>query len=404
MLVVIAVLMFVVSRLYYIENIMQYYDDELIFIDEFIKDGKVTNMQEHRIEPSEKGLHIYETTIESKMKNTIDGDALLVIPRLRGSWHKIYFNDQLIGIIGAENDRRVHIWNAVYKFIVPGNFIETTNTLRFETYSEYKLGYANMPIFIGNVRLANRLYDSIESFYGDFYLIVIGMLVALAVMELFLFILSGAFNRSFALFPIAIIFISIYLVDYTVVSHQWISALWFKKIIVFSFHMSAYTVTIAFAKIYKRKWMMRYVSILILGSILGVIFSPSLLAFSNFYNTYNLVIVTLIMSWIGMALISYRKSKSPQDYMIFITAILLLIPTIHDSVTLAFKEGNQMRMAVYGIIFYGLGMLVIALVDYIEHQKVLHTEAKLLDMESKRLKQALIIDELTGLYNHKHFY
>ncbi len=402
--VVFAVLIFMISSLYYIKAVILNSENELVIIDQFSLDGKLTDMKERKIESGTEGVYHYETRLDASLTDKIDNDALLVIPRLRGSWHKVYFNNQLIGMIGTEGDIRIHLWNAVYKFVIPNNLIREENILRFETYSEYKIGYSDMPMFIGNTSLAHRLYDRLESYYEDFYLVVIGMLVALALMEIFLFTLTHSFDRRYMFFPISILLISVYLLEYTVIGHASMSALMFKKITVLSFHLSAFVVSFAFAKIYNFNWVKGYAAVMLTGSILGAVLSPTLLVYSTFYNIYNLFIITLISTWIYMAFKSYQVTHRIQDYMIFISAIFLVIPTIYDSISLIVFEGRLMRVAVYGIIFYGLAMLMIAMVNYIENQKDIYSEAKLLELERSHLKRALVTDELTGLHNHRHLY
>jgi len=100
----------------------------------------------------------------------------------------------------------------------------------------------------------------------------------------------------------------------------------------------------------------------------------------------------------------YRISKKSQEFMIVVSGMFLIIPAIYDSLMLQFFEDQHLRLSIYGILFYSIAMLLIAIVDYIESQKNLFTESKILENEKQRLNRVLITDELTGLSNHRHFH
>ena len=90
--------------------------------------------------------------------------------------------------------------------------------------------------------------------------------------------------------------------------------------------------------------------------------------------------------------------------MIVVSGFFLIIPSIYDTFMLFFFDGKHLRLSIYGILFYSIAMLLIAIVDYIESQKNLFTESKMLELEKTRLNRVLITDELTGLSNHRHFH
>lgn len=379
-------------------------DENLIILDSFDFNGQETDFREKKLKAGTEGLYVFQAEVKGDLKAVINKDATLVIPRIRGSWHRIYFNNQLVGIIGAEGDTRIHLWNSVYKFVIPNNIIEDSNTVRFETYSEYKLGHGSMPIFIGDSTLASKLYDKLDSLYENFYLVVIGMLFALALMEILLFSLTKTFDRSYMFFPISILLMCIYLLDYTVLSHGWFSALVYKKILIFAMHMSSIIMAFAVSRIYYSKNIKRFASLVLLGSIIGVVFIQDMITFSQFYNYYNLLLLTLIATWIYVAVKSYMISRMAQDYMIVIAGLFLILPSIYDTFALLIYDGQYSRVAVFGIIFYSIAMLLIGIVNYIDYQKNIYSESKLLEIERTRLKKALVTDELTGLHNHRHFY
>lgn len=385
-------------------NTVDDHSNELIFLEYFYLDGEYTALHEQKISAGEEGIFEYYTYIDKKDIENIDGDALLVIPRLRGSWHKIYFNSELIGVIGAEGETRHHSWNAVNKFLIPENKFKTQNILSFETYSSYKIGYGDFPLFIGDAFIGNKIFNALTMMYSNFYLVIIGMLFALAVMEMLLFFLTKTFERKYMFFPISIILIGIYLLDYTVISHAWFSELVFKKVMIFSLYMSPVVMSFALVRIYSSQ-VIKYLSYFVLVvSSMVIIFSKTMVELSFLYNRLNFILLLLIGSWIVVAFRHYQLSKRSQDYMIAFAGLLLLIPSMLDTIFLMFYDGRYTRISVYGFVYYAIAMLLIAIVNYIENQKNVYSEGRIFEMESERLKKALVTDELTGLYNHRQFY
>jgi len=404
LLIVFIIAFWMISFYTRIEITMENNKDQLIFLEQFVINNEMTDMKVRKIEDGQEGMHTYESHIGEELMNCCDSDALLVVPRLRGAWHRIYLNDQLIGIIGIEGNDRFHLWNAVYKFVIPKQLINEENVLRFETYSRYKLGYAYMPMFIGDQKIAGDIYNRLEWLHSKFYLVAIGILVAISIMELIIFLLTDNYNKRYLLFPISIILVGIYLLDYVVIEHTLISALTFKKMVIFALHSSTVLVTFALASLYNYKWVKKYAILVILGSLFGSVLTQNMIDFSKFYHFYNFLILSLIVTWIYMSFKYYMISKKAQEFMIVVSGILLIIPSIYDSLMLQFFDDQHLRLSIYGILFYSIAMLLIAIVDYIESQKNLFTESKLLENEKIRLNRVLITDELTGLSNHRHFH
>ncbi|WP_240842916.1 HD domain-containing phosphohydrolase [Acidaminobacter sp. JC074] len=378
--------------------------EDLVFLDQFIYKNEMTDMKVRKIDKGDEGLHTYETFIGDELIKNYQSDALLVVPRLRGSWHRIYFNDHLIGIIGIEGNDRFHLWNSVHKFTISKDLFETENVFRFETYSDYKIGYAYMPMIFGQQGITGELFNRLEWLHSKFYLVAIGILMAISIMELILFLLTENYSKRYLLFPISIVLVSVYLLDYVVIEHAFLSALNFKKMAILALHTSTVLVTIALATLYNYKHIKKYAYAVIAGSIIGMLFTGDMIAFSKFYQGYNFLILSLIVSWIYMAFKYYRISKKPQEYMIVVSGFLLIVPSVYDTFMLFFFDGKHLRLSIYGILFYSIAMLLIAIVDYIESQKNLFTESKMLELEKTRLNRVLVTDELTGLSNHRHFH
>jgi len=169
-------------------------------------------------------------------------------------------------------------------------------------------------------------------------------------------------------------------------------------------HFSSVIMGFAVSRIYYSTNIKRFTLVVMIGSMAGIILSPDMISFSIFYNYYNLVLLILISTWIIVAFKSYFEDRRAQDYMVVISGLFLILPSIYDTFSLILYDGQYNRVSIYGIIFYSIAMLLIGIVNYIDYQKNIFSESKLLEIERSRLKRALITDELTGLNNHRYFY
>jgi diguanylate cyclase (GGDEF)-like protein/putative nucleotidyltransferase with HDIG domain len=379
-------------------------EDQLLYIRDFVENGELKELRERKIEEGEEGLYTYFAKVSRKDLKALDGDLLLIVPRLRGSWHKVFFNDDLIGVFGTENDYRYHQWNSVQKLLIPNDSFEDDNILKFETYTSYKLGYGDFPIVIGSASIADDVYNALKAIYSNFYLVIIGMLFSLAVMEILLFSLTKTFDRRYVLFPISVLLIGAYLLDYTVLSHNLLSELMFKKMLILALYGSAFITTQALHRLYSSKYLKIYSYFFMTLVTVFVFISSNMVALSYYYNRLNFLLLIMIVMWSVEAFNHYKLSKRSQDYMIGFAGLLLLIPSVYDTIMLVVFEGKFSRLSVYGIVYYSIALLFIAMVNYIDYQKDIYSERRLLESERIRLEKALITDELTGLFNHRHLY
>ncbi len=403
------VLVFVISFIVFllmngIYIIIETNESNIIYINEIFINGVKEDFKERKISKNEIGVFYCEKNISKEEFDKIKGTPVLVLPRIRGKWHKITLNDQLVGLIGNEGNSRINIWNDVYKFPILKEIIKENNVLKIETYTDYKIGRGNIPVFITNSELGSKLYYLLKLLYSNFYLISIGMLFSLAVMEILLFSLSKSFNKNYRLFPICILIIVLYLFEYTVFDYSGISSLMFKKIVVSSLYLSSFIMSIAISKLYDSKIVYKLGVIVFSIFAVGTIISNSVLSYSSFYSKCNLLLLLLIVSWIISSLRHSRKNDNTQDYLIAVAGLILFITGGFDTITLLLFEGKFFRLSIYGIIFYAVAMLLVGMNNYVENQKEVYSKSLLLLTEQERLKKALITDELTGLYNHRYFY
>lgn len=404
LLIILIISLAVYLSLAYIKFTIRTNEEDIVFIDEFLLNGNQDDLHERKIKIDDVGIYEYSATIEGEALKRINGDALLVVTRIRGAWHKIYFNDVLVGVIGDEQQTSINLWNSVYKFIIPKESIKESNTLKFKTYSDYKIGHGTIPIFVSNSYLGNKLYYMLKALYSNFYLVVIGILLSISIMEIMIIMMTNSYAKKNALVPFSILIVSIYLLDYTVIPYSFLSPLIFKKIVVSALYVSAILISYVLSIKYGSKLIKFFAATLLISLLVVLVVSDNLIVFGYLYNRLNLLLLLCVISWIVLAFKSYFSNQTYQDFMIGISGILLLGPGIYDTISLLILGGNLMRVGVYGIVNYSMAMLLISMVNYIDYQKNVFSEENVLEIERKHLSKALVTDELTGLYNHRHFY
>ncbi len=399
---ILSTMLFIIAKLYHIKSDISQNESDIILLQDFKINGEEADFNEHSV--NAPGIFECITYIKGTEFDKINETTLLIIPRIRGEWHKIYFNDSLIGIIGEEGNARIHLWNDVHKFIIPKELINDNNTLMFKTYSEHKIGYGEDPIFISSEQFGNDVYFALKMMRQNLYFFVIGLLLSVSLLEIVVFLFTANYRKINLLIPISILLTCVYLLEYIVIEHPLMSALNFKKLLILALYGSMSTMSFYLIKIYNSKILKVLSGILILSCGLIVIFSNDFLIFSSLYKKLNLLLLLLILSFIILAFRNYIKYKKQRDFIIGISTLFLFTTSLHDVTSLLFYNGRLMRLVIYGITIYSIGMLHVALLNYMEHQKKIYSEKEVLKAEKKRLENVLMIDELTGLYNHRHFY
>lgn len=382
--------------------LMSVNSEDLYYLDTYIYNNEKDSMIERKLTDDTVGLHTYKSFIPKNILS--EGYLDLIVPRIRGGWHKIYFNDIKIGLIGSENDMRNHLWNGVYRFQIPSDYMDEENYITFETFSEYKIGFGDLPAFITNDHLGNRLYFLLGATFSNFYMIIIGALTSFALMEMLLFFFTKDHDNHYILYPLGVLLICIYLLDYVVLAHPLMSGLIYKKIIILALYGSAAIISFGLSKLFKQAFIKWFGLIQLLVATLLVALASDLIMLSYFYYRLNFSLSILVTTWVIISFKHYLQEKNMLSLLISVSGVLLFIPTLYDTLMLFLLEGRHTRLSVYGIVYFTLAILFISLFNYLEVQKKNFSDSKYLELESIRLKKALITDELTGLYNHRYFF
>lgn len=377
--------------------------EDVVILDSFDYLGQTSVFTERKIDNAQK-IHRYATEISSDDLEGIGQYWSLIVTRLRGNWHEVYFNGHHIGEIGSRENISNHVWNDVYQFTIDETYIQEVNTLTFETYSEYKIGFGNTPILIANRTVAHDLFKRLKRFHSGFYIIAITSVLTLAFVEMLLFAFTKYYGKSYSMMPMSIFAIGLYLFDYSIISYSPISPLLFKKIIIMMLYVSVFIQNIALTKLYEKAYILRYGIFTLVFSLISFIFIQDLVTFSNVYRITNLLLLINVLIWFVESILKHLKYKETHFLMMAVATGLLLVPGTIDVVVLALNKGQNLRLTIYGILFYSMAILLTSMIHYIDHQKQLYHHSEALKLETVRLEKALVTDDLTSLGNHRGFY
>lgn len=377
--------------------------DHVIKLEEFSYLGQKQDFTERKIE-GDRSLHSYQVLVSRDQLDRLGDHWTLIVTRLRGNWHQVYLNDVQIGAIGSPEIISNHIWNDAYQFVLDPSQIKDQNVIRFETYSQYKIGFSTIPIVIANEEVGHTLFKHLKRFHSGFYIIAITGLLTLALVEVLLFIFTKYYGKSYSLMPLSILAIALYLFDYSIFKYEPLSPLVFKKILIMLLYLAVFIQDLSLSKLYKRPYIFKLGLFTLAFSALSFILSPSLVVLSNVYKVTNLLLLVNVLVWFLESSRHYLKHKDNHYLMLAIASMLLLLPGTIDVFVLAFNKGHNLRLTVYGILFYSIAVLIVAIIHYIEYQKKLFHDSEQLKKDKEHLEKALVTDDLTGLGNHRGFY
>jgi diguanylate cyclase (GGDEF)-like protein/putative nucleotidyltransferase with HDIG domain len=378
--------------------------DIVIKVEEFLFEGDKVLLTERKIPHLDQNIYEYEAHISRETLSRIDKNYALLVTRLRGNWHQITFNGIRIGEIGSEGVIGNHVWNDAYLFPIDDQLVKADNVIAFRTYSEYKIGFGEIPILIVGGQEGQVIYKQLKGFHSTLYTVVISAMFTLSMIEIILFALTRFHDKKYGLMPITVLAITFYLFDYLNVSYFSLTPLMFKKGIILMLYIAVFIQSIALSRVFQKKYIFKFGLMTFLLSAVSFLISPNMVTLSNVYGMTNLLLLMNVSIWFVESILAYIKEKNIDSIMLGLATALMLVPGTIDVITLLLDKGQYIRMTVYGVMFYGLAILLIAMMHYIEDQKRLYHHTEKLKIDKARLEKALITDELTGLGNLRGFY
>lgn len=377
-----------------------YQDKHVIAIDSFMYKGQDTYFNEKKIE-GKSSNHIYYKTIPGEELLQLKSDMSLIVTRLRGNWHQVYFNDILVGEIGSKHFDSSHVWNDIYKFSIDKSLIKDSNDLKFITHSEYKIGFGTVPILLTAEDIGHKIYTDMQGIYSRFYISAISAIVAISIMVIVLFISSDSIKKEYGLMPFSALAASLYLFDYTNITYAPLSPLLFKKLMIILLYTAVLLLSISISRLYKKAWLTKFAYVSYALPVALFMTAQSIVSLSNIYGLTNLLILLNVSIWLVITIHETMRNKTSDNVMLLLANLLLIIPAVMDTLTLLRERGWNFRLLVYGIIFYSIAGLMYSFTAYIDEQKMLYHQSEQLIRDKVRLEKALVTDELTDLKNKR---
>ncbi len=397
---ILAVVTFASYIYFSVEKTVNNRENNVIKISEFNFEGE--KIREKILQPEEYGDKILTAKFSGDILDEVSDDITLLVSRLRGLYNRIYINDVLVGTIGLANNEHVNTWNLVEKFYIKKGVIKPgINELKIISSSDFKIGISGLPIYISSSTVIEKLYSKVDFLYSQFYNIIFGILIAVAIVLLFIFSTKNIFEIKYFLFPLIILVLAIGLNDFIIKYFYVIDTITKNKLYFALLCVSCLIFARILYSFYKerRVFVVTLVISMLFFTILFFIKNKTVIAYYGYKMNY--ILLALVIYFIIVLVKIYRKNKTNIELLLIISLISFIIPSILEVISISFNI-FYIRSAAVGFALFSFGIGMAALEIF--RKKVSKTVrlAEKLKKESEMLKKNLTIDELTGIYNHRH--
>ncbi|SHJ71123.1 diguanylate cyclase (GGDEF) domain-containing protein [Anaerobranca californiensis DSM 14826] len=378
-------------------NLLKKYGDEILLLDQFYLDGIKDNLEYRLIPPKKSGIFTFTQKIPGENFKGISGDNYhLLIHRLSGQWYRVYFNDNLLGVVGDLEHGRSNIWNYTHLFSIDADLITEQNVLKIEVMGLYEMGKSDFPIIITKGQTALKLATYFRFLFENIYYVVFGALWFAFAMIITLYFISGKIQQEFLYFSLAAMAMSINFLDYFVIPFIPFSVLTFKKITLFFMYLACYFIAQAVYKLYKEKITLYLGTAALVGIILLILLTDNNYSFKVGYNYLNLLIIINILNWLWYSWKNYKFWEESQ-ILLFSTTTLLITGGI-DIVNGLLKRFSSVSYTAFGVILLSFAMIILVVIQYLK----LQTHMAIEEEKTKILYEKAITDSMTGVYNHQY--
>ncbi len=393
---------FILGIHYSIDTIVNNEENKIVSISNFEYGGEVfiqKKFEDNYDEPR---------TLVSKFDSSDLGDLSqehnILLSRLRGRSNEIYINDEYIGRIGSRTDDRVNIWNEVSNFeIADGVLKEGENELKIVVVSDFRVGISGLPIYIGKKNIIMEVYSQLNFLYFQLYNIIVGMLVAMAVMQILIFVSQNIFERIYYLFPVMALLLAVTLLDYILKYFSHLSSFRTEKF----FLIVLYINVVIFAKLmdYFYKTRAIFISSIIFSviSIVVAIFSPNRSFLSAYSSSAHFIILFGVFLCLLKLISLYIKNRSSIEFLFILSIVTFIIPSLVEVLSLFFIS-ITIRPAALGFVLFVMGVSMTSFEIFKQKIEESLRYSKELEKESEELRRHLIYDDLTGIYSHRFLF
>lgn len=362
---------------------------------ESFSDGR-NNLGYRLLEPAAPRNAVFRAYVsETDLKGAGEGNYAILVCHLSCQAYSIYFNNTFLGSVGDMQGARSSIWNSANWFFIDRAALRPSNELKIEIKSSCDMGLRS-PVLITDVPGLNRYLGRAGFFSGGAGLAGIGLTASGSAAVFMLFLISKPRKISYLYFSLALLFISVFTLDYTTFYSLPFSYLAYKKLIFAALYLSVAAVSMGIYEAF-RSGADRAAAIATLAGILAiVIFSRDAAVFIKNCGYYSLMLCINLLSWLHTACKNFKRSEEAKVLLIG-SSLLLPYGALDAYMTISG------RAAVFSITF--ACTLIFSTIPFVLFSKELTNKER--QLQWVRLKHSFayktsITDGMTGLYNHAH--
>lgn len=343
----------------------------------------------------DKKTQVFKANISGN-KFKVSDDYKIIIYRFNSQGYKVLFNGCSIGSVGDFEEGRSNLWNSMNDFTIDRDMIEDTNELEIRALSLYSTGLSRLPILIVRDKKATFYMNIFEGTMQLINSFAIGFTFFGAITILILYFFSSRKEAGYIYIALALIFISIYALDYIKIYHLPFSYLTYKKIIMFSLYSSVAFVSISIYEYFRKVPNLIIAIVTITGYVPIAFVINNVVTFKKFYSYFNIIIILNVISWLLFSLTNIKYSDNAKIFSVG-SIFIMLLSIYNVFVTLNGKFYDLITPAYYILTFLIIPVILIYK-DFAEKNRRIEIETR------KRLKiyENSIKDGMTGLYNHQY--
>ena len=354
---------------------------------------------QHRLRiPGEPKISKYNASITAESIKDLPQDNLrLSITKMDSQGYRVWWNGFLLGLTGDPNNGNANIWNCSHNFIIDQSLIEENNILELEIHAKYDLGIFDNSIIITDAKNATRLSDKNEFFSTHMTFLSLGMTLFAMIIIVVMIILKAQKRVELFGLMMALIFISIYSLDYLCFEFLPISYLLFKKIIMLSLFLALLFSGIALSKSLNLKLPLIIAAFSFFIFLIGVLIIDNMLSFKKFYNIAFLMIPINAVVWLTM---TFPKLKTSDEARIYFGGVAILgIFTLLEAIFLIYLPSALSTSSLPIVIIFSTMLTLFIALETLSQKRQLSDEI----VHKNHLFKKTTIDELSGLYNKSYF-
>lgn len=352
-----------------------------------------------KITKSEQGLQEYSIYLSGEGLSHLNSDTLIFfMNKITDSAYSIKFNDVIIGEEGDMEKGNSMMKNSAHHFSFDRKLIEEDNLLVINTYATYKSGSESEGIYIVESNTGMRLSQNTD--YLSNNLLVSG--IVFLIFTAFLMVIIYFFNKNqesgFLYCALALVFISIYFIDYLKFVYLKNNYLTYKKVFLTSLHIGVWFTLVSISKFLKIK-QIKYLSAL--SAVAFLVMSLMVDNFVVYKKIYSSWYIVLVINFVMAVIYSIRNLKKSRHAFIFVIAFFYLVT--YASLILAiehFTSSLRLNSPLVYIVIFAVIPVLFTFEELTNKEKQISYEKE--QKEKEHIKS--LTDDLTGVWNQRFLY